>query len=329
MINTPMEGLKDWASALNAFLTRPTKLPTEASQMPEVGDIIFDSTLKVVRVWDGMYWLPQSPILSDTLPTDVLPLGTNWIDTSASTPIVNVLTSAGWVDINSGTVTAIATPPPTTPDFLADSGDSQLLGSSDSLADLTTRGNAMVQEGNVAFVIGYTQNSAINQNPQVARFDSGVQTWYSSDAYESGGADSQAVAVLWDKADALYVAFTIDGEQADSLSRFTSGGWIDGYGTGGGAKVSVLTKIDVNSGAITAGTYIRAESGSGETNTLEVKDLAFDNNGDIVVMADSFSFPLKADKSRFTCTTGSPYDYTLVLSPDLTTAVSAMATGCS
>lgn len=346
----PQVGDKDWGNPLNLFLMSLPYKEVDATDLIE-GNLYYDSTLNTIRVWSGTEWKLTSPVVAAIEPAqeEILPQYSQWIDVSTNPPKSKILIGNYWVDIVSGEQTARTLPtspspspgpnpdpdptpdpgPTPTVDYLSSFGDSKILSNTDTLADLQTRQNALVSDSGVTFVVGFTQNTSINQNPQVARFDNDVLTWHSNNAYESGGADSQAVGLLWDKADDLYVAFTIDGEQSDSLSRFTSGGWINGYGMGGGAKVSVLAKIDVNTGAITHGTYLRAELSNGNTNSLEIKDLSINAEGNIVVRADTFSVPLKTDKSRFSCTGGSPFDYTVELSPDLSTAISASATGCS
>ncbi|MGD1936737.1 MAG: calcium-binding protein [Cyanophyceae cyanobacterium] len=228
--------------------------------------------------------------------------------------------------------TPIPTPNPTPAPggaSLADVGGANLLNNGDSLGALTSRGNAAVSQGNTTFVAGYAQVSGNNQNPRIARFDNGVRTWLGGDNYESGGADSVARGLLWDGGRDLYAVFSIDGAQAPDFRRFSGSGWINSYGNGGGPSVSVLARLNPNTGAIEQATYLRAELSSGRTNTLRVNNLSFDGSGNVVVNASSFFSPLRADRTRFNCSGSSPFDYTVTLSPDLSSALSASASGCS
>ncbi|MEM9770828.1 MAG: calcium-binding protein [Cyanobacteria bacterium P01_D01_bin.73] len=224
------------------------------------------------------------------------------------------------------------TPPPA-PAVLSsvDNPNSDPLSGAETLAQLTSRGNAIVSQGTTSFVAGFNQVNADNQDPRLARFDNGNLTWLGN-TYENTGADSRAHALLWNGANDLYAVFTIDGTQgtvSQDFRRFATNGWLNNYGIGGGPRAAVLARLDAATGNIQSATYLRAQLGSGRTNTLTVDGLNFDASGNIVVNATTAFSPLRVDRSPFNCTNPSGFNYTLTLSPDLSTALTASADRCT
>jgi hypothetical protein len=135
------------------------------------------------------------------------------------------------------------------------------------------------------------------------------------------------VGILWDQRDVLYVAMVIGGG-GSGIETHTAGGWQQFYGSGGFANVTVLLRLDLQTGQPTAGTFSIARLSNGNTNTLFPTDLAL-VNGQIVLYADSFFSPLDVDLERMTQTTpgGSPFPYRVILDASLQTAISAEAIG--
>jgi gliding motility-associated-like protein len=188
------------------------------------------------------------------------------------------------------------------------------------------------------YYIGTKQTTPMNQDPIIAKFTAGTLDWCKDD-YETTGADGRGVGLFY-SGTALYAVFTVDGTQGmttEDFRRFTTSGWLKTYtdgspSGGGGPKGSVIVKIDLTTGdGMTGnGTFITAlNSSTNKTNSLVIRDMYVNGSGNIEIKADSYFAPRKTNKTAMTQIGmgSSPHDYTLVLSPDLTTAVCASAVG--
>lgn len=183
--------------------------------------------------------------------------------------------------------------------------------------------------------IGTHQISSNNQNPIIASFDSAnpANNWVRTD-YETTGADGRGFGLFWDGTN-LYGVFSIDGTQGSSSEDFrratigATQNWLKSYGSGGGAKVSVLARINPATGEMTEAAYLSALLSSGNSNTLTVTDISTNASGNLVVQARSFFSPRNPDGSRMTQvgSGSSPFDYTVEITPDLKTVVSTSAVG--
>lgn len=193
-------------------------------------------------------------------------------------------------------------------------------------AQIQSAGAARISDGNRTIYIGTHQVSGINRNPIVASFTNGVSDWIVSD-YETGSPDGSAVGILWDQEDALYVAMTVNGG-GSGIEAHTISGWQSFYGTGGNARVTVLLRLDLQTGQPTAGTFAIARLSNGNTNTVNPTDLDL-VDGQPVLFADSLFAPLDINLMRMTQTTpgGSPIPYRIVLDANLENALSAEAIG--
>lgn len=200
----------------------------------------------------------------------------------------------------------------------------------DDEAAVQASGAAGLTAGGVTYYIGTHQADAANQNPVVAAF--GAQNWCRAD-YETIGADGRGEGLLFDQG-RLYAAFSIDGADnpADAdLRRFTGNGWIDSYGSGGSARVSVILRLDPATGNAWAqdnqyqGSYVLARLSNGNTNGLTVQSMALDAAGNLELAAEAFSAPLSVNGQLLELPAGaeSPFAYSLRLSPDLSTALAA------
>jgi hypothetical protein len=80
---------------------------------------------------------------------------------------------------------------------------------------------------------------------------------------------------------------------------------------------------------MTDAVYLSAILSSGNSNSLSITNLSVNSAGNVVVKAQSYFAPRNPDGSAMTqvSTTGSPFDYTLVITPDLKTVVSTSAVG--
>lgn len=160
--------------------------------------------------------------------------------------------------------------------------------------------NALTQvtdaQGNT-YRVGYDQASSINQNPYVEKKDAaGNQIWRHT--YESTGVDGRAILIALDESNQPWVAFTVDGGSTDNAyinkkhieSGAFSGVYMNSYGSGGGPKVSVLTRLDPASGKIVKGTFFTTRLDSGKTNSLTVKKIGF-KNGRLAIEVESAAWP--------------------------------------
>ena len=196
---------------------------------------------------------------------------------------------------------------------------------------LIARGAAVVSSGDTNIYIGTNQVSSNNQDPIIASFTNGERDWVTTNI-ETTGADSRGVALLWGS-DGLYAAFTTDGTQGsaeEDFRRFTDDGWLSSYGQGGGAKATVLLRIDPSTGFAIAGngTFVSAVLSNGNTNSLIPTNLAFAGDN-IVLEADSYFSPRRVDTTSMdrTIAASSPFNYTITFDRDLKTAKSAIAPG--
>lgn len=199
----------------------------------------------------------------------------------------------------------------------------------DSEATIKAKNGPKVTVDTTTIYIGYQQVTSLNKDPRVIRFDNGVKKWCRSD-YETTGDDGTGYGLLWDRSGVLYGVFTSTGSQTgNDFRRFATGRWLPSYGTGGGAKVAVLARINPTNGDVNYATFFTARKLSdGKTNSLVVRGLAW-NGTTLTVQADSWSSPRRADKSSMTCTGSSPFKYAAVFTGDLIKVNSTTAVGCS
>jgi hypothetical protein len=230
--------------------------------------------------------------------------------------------------------TPLPTPAPT---FLANvlSPDLYSFECTDDEVSISASGAARVSFGNTTIYVGGRQVAADNQDPRMTRFDNGEQTWCLGNL-ETSGDDSRGYGLVWDGADTIYAVFSATGTQGepiDDFRRLAVNGWLSSYGPGGGARVAVLVRINLISGDPITATYLSARRGSdGNTNSLTVTGLEITTTGEVVVRAETNAFPRSTNPNvSIDCPAydGLVEDYTLVLSADLSTAISATAPSCS
>jgi len=199
-------------------------------------------------------------------------------------------------------------------------------GPTQTEAEIQATGAARVTVGQRTIYVGTHEASAINQNPIVASFTNGTPDWVVND-YEVGAPDGRALGIIWDCAYLLYVAMTVDGG-GSGIEAHTSEGWQANYGSGGGPRVTVLLRLNANSGRPIAGTFAISRLSNGNTNALLPTNLNFVNRRP-VLFADSGFFPLDINRMPMTQTGtgGSPHAYRVVFDANLRTAVSAEANG--
>ncbi|MFM7426879.1 MAG: M10 family metallopeptidase C-terminal domain-containing protein, partial [Elainella sp.] len=206
-----------------------------------------------------------------------------------------------------------------------------------SEATIAATAAARIQLGSQTIHIGTEQVSSINQNPVIVSFDAQnpANNWRRTD-YETTGSDGRGYGLFWSSSQ-LYALFSVDGTQGtpDQDFRRASGGatqtWLQSYGAGGGAKVTVLARLDPTTGTMTDAVYLSARLSDGRSNSLAVDSLTTNPAGNLVVNAQSFFAPRRPDGQAMTQTTpgSSPFAYQLEITPDLKTVISTAAAGWS
>jgi hypothetical protein len=210
-------------------------------------------------------------------------------------------------------------------------GDSKRFSCSASEADIPSDA-VSISAGGSTYYAGYNQASLNNQNPVIAKFTNGNQDWC-NDKYDGGRPpDSKTRGLMSTVNGDLYGVFSVDG--GDNNFEFgTGGGWLNSYGSGGGPSISVVSKIDPQTGQAINGTFIRAQLTNGRTNTARITDLSWDNSKNQVIVEARTAFsPLRADRSKMDCgsySSDGAHPYRIVLSADLSQAVSTTSDTCS
>jgi hypothetical protein len=229
------------------------------------------------------------------------------------------------------------TPTPSIPVTSAFQSTTVKFSPGNSEATIAATSAARIQLGTQTIYIGTQQVTSDNQNPIVASFDSANSNnnWVRTD-YEVTGTDGRGYGLFW-SGNQLYAVFSVDGTQGTPAEDFrrVSGdatqAWLRSYGAGGGAKVAVLTRLDPTTGTLTDAVYLSSILSSGKSNSLAVIGVSINAVGNLVVKAESYFAPRRADGKAMTQTTfgSSPFDYTLEITPDLKTVISTSAVGWS
>lgn len=200
----------------------------------------------------------------------------------------------------------------------------------DTEAAIRRKNGAMVAVGQTRFYIGYQQVSADNQNPILVRFDNGRRTWCQT-TYETSNDDSRGYGLVWNGQGVLYTVFSSTGTQgspSQDFRRFATRGWLTSYGNGGGAKAAVLAQINPTTGNVTAATFLSSVLTSGRTNSIQVTALNLRADR-LLVEADSWFAPRRADRQPMQCSGSSPFRYRLEFSANLQTVIRSSADRCS
>ncbi|WP_392534828.1 hypothetical protein [Nostoc sp. C117] len=199
----------------------------------------------------------------------------------------------------------------------------------DTETTIKNKNGPKVSFGQTTIYIGYQQTSSQNKDPRIVLFNNGVKKWCRSD-YETTNDDGTGYGLLWDGGNVLYGVFSSTGSQTgNDFRRFANAGWLPSYGSGGGAKVAVLAKINPNDGNVLYATFLTAKKANdGKTNSLVVTGLSW-NGTNLTVKADSWWTPRRANTNSMSCSGSSPYKYTGVFTGDLKKVTLASAVNCS
>ena len=153
------------------------------------------------------------------------------------------------------------------------------------------------------YSVGYDQVAPNDQDPVVEKRDpDGDRVWRIR--HDRTPADARALYVALDDQDRPYVVFTIDGGSNEGdrfqANRVEAGAFGDApfpsYGPGGGAKVTVLARLNATTGEIERGTFLPARLSNGNANTLRPTALAADG-GSVRVDVESAAWPPAAGAS--------------------------------
>ena len=215
------------------------------------------------------------------------------------------------------------------------SGNSKTFSCADDLSelDLIHQGQLVWYNVSTGYFLGSSRFSDHNKNPVVAKFSGGELSWCKED-YEVSNEVSEAYALAVNpNNNMLYVVFSITGNSGNSQQDFRNiivNGWIDDYGIGStlGAPVSVIGILDTQSGELLDATYLPTRRRFGSTSWSTVQDIQFDSENNLVVQLNAGYLPLRTDKTRMECNGVSPREWTVVLTPDLSKALSTLAVGC-
>ncbi len=207
-----------------------------------------------------------------------------------------------------------------------------------SEAQIIASGANKITIGTQTIYIGTEQVSSINQNPIMRSFDpkNSQNNWTRRDI-ETSGTDGRGNGLLW-TGKALYGVFSVDGTQNDGADfrKAASGAqqnWLKSYGTGGGARIGVLTQLDPLTGKLLKAAHLSAITSSGKTNSLNISDVTVNQAGNLVVKAQSFFSPRQPDgsakKQNPGSNAGSPFSYTLEITADLQKVLKTSSPGWS
>ena len=144
---------------------------------------------------------------------------------------------------------------------------------------------------------GFNQAGPENQNPFVRKKTPDGQIIWTK-IYEATDVDSSGELIQIDEQGNVWVVFSIDGGSTDATyinqkeiepGAFTNT-YQSSYGTGGGPRVAVITRINPTSGLITKGSFVTAQLNNGDTNTLSVTSTGF-NDGNFAFQVTTGAFP--------------------------------------
>jgi hypothetical protein len=204
-----------------------------------------------------------------------------------------------------------------------------------TFAEFQDRAGASVKHGSQTIFVGHAQVSSNNQNPIVASWTTGSQDWCRDDI-ETNDDDGRGVGLYWDGGSTFYGIFTATGTQGSSSSdyrRFTENGWLRHYtdaspGGGGGGKVTIVLRINADTGAPDTGTFITARLSNNKTNSTKAVGIDVAPNGNVVMRMESTFHARNTDKSRMECS-AYPIDHFIEFTPDLSQAVGSTASNCT
>ena len=168
--------------------------------------------------------------------------------------------------------------------------------STETFEDLSSDASAIDASGDI-YEVGFIQASSNNQNPFVQKKSSdGDLIWQVF--HEQTPVDGRASLVAIDEDNRVWVSFSVDGGSNENTyitkhkvenNAFNSV-YMNSYGRGGGAKASILAEINPENGQIIKGTFLAAKLTNGNTNSLSIDAIGFDDDG-ILLETSSAAWP--------------------------------------
>lgn len=198
-----------------------------------------------------------------------------------------------------------------------------------SVDDLAASGAAQVEIDGSVLYAGWEQTSGNNQDPVVSLVQDGEIKWCRH--HEDDGPDSRAMGVTWDGGQYAYVVYSTVGGGSDLEGK---GGWLESYApgaiSGGGAKVSVVGRVDVTTGELVNSTFVIAVKMDGRVNShAPTSGLSVLEDGSVEFHGESAHKPVGVDRKVSMTCTDYPFDTTYRFSADLSEIVCAESTNCS
>ena len=198
----------------------------------------------------------------------------------------------------------------------------------DDEASLIAAGVPAVGFADAVVYVGFEQIGD-NQNPLVARFDAGAQTY--CQRHETEGPDGRALGLTWDGGELAYVVYTVVG---GGTSLEGKGGWLASYApgaiSGGGPKVSVVGRVNVGDGSLERASFVIAVLSDGKVNSHTPRAaptvLA---DGNVEFLGASAHKPIDADGQTAMACGDYPFDSRYVLGPDLSALACASCSNCA
>ncbi|MEM8501599.1 MAG: DUF4114 domain-containing protein [Cyanobacteria bacterium P01_D01_bin.1] len=230
--------------------------------------------------------------------------------------------------------------PPTDSTIVVDvSGAANKFTGTTSEEDIIATGADSVTFDSQTVYIGTEQVSPNNQNPIIRSFDPvNTQNNWTRRDLETTRTDGRGLGLIW-TGTSLYGVFSVDGTQgtaAEDFRRATQSvkqNWLRSYGAGGSGKVAVIGQIDPNTGALLKAAYLSSIKQNGNSNSLSITGATVNSAGNLVLTGQSFFSPRRPNGSALTKdpgnTQGSPFDYTVEITADLTEVISTAADGWS
>lgn len=212
--------------------------------------------------------------------------------------------------------------------------DSVAFDCAETLDAVLAKNPPHLTSGPTTIVVGYEQIGSSDQDPIVARWDNGTQT-FCEHSKKGGGVDGRAYGLTWDGANNLYVVYTIVGG-GTLFDAAASGGWVSSYGDGGAsAKVTVIGKVDTQFGVVQKATFVPSrlvKNGQTKTNThIPADALHALADGSFEFLGTPAYCTLNPDQSSMCDPAAQDYpkNYRARFSADLSTMSCASAEGVS
>lgn len=202
------------------------------------------------------------------------------------------------------------------------------LSCDDDRATLDGKGVPHVSEGERALYVGFEQIGD-NQNPIVIGFDGDAQQF--CERHETEGPDGRAVGLTWDGGAVAYLVYTIVGGGSSLEGK---GGWLSAYApgaiSGGGPKVSVVGKVNADTGALDSASFIISVKSDGKVNSHNPRAApTVLEDGSVEFLGSSAHKPIDANGQASMDCTDYPFDTRYVLSEDLGALVCASSSNCA